>query len=704
MRGALNKIIGGLGILLVAVPLAQAAVKKLNHPFEVGGEIQAAEFAGISNAGTVVYLAKANAVGPVSLFAVSTTGGAPIDLSGTIAGDVLSFKVTPAGDQVIYLARKDNALIAELYSVPIAGGASTKLNGVLIPGGNVLDFQLSADGAQVAYRADQIGDEVFELFVVPVGGGIATQISGVLVPGGDVTENYGFHSNGTNVVYIADQDTDDLNEVYSVTLGVPGTIKINSFLGPMEDALDFQFFPVANRIIYRANHNGGAFRLWGVDLDGNNFTGTGITPTPVLGGNVTSDYALLADGSQVVYISDQEVVGQNEVYIIPAVNGSLVFAKLNQPLIPGSDVSDFAIANAKNVVVYRADQNSLNLKELFGSPLIDFEADKVQKINPDIPADRSIASFKVSPDGELVVYRANQDSIGAIELYRVSFNGRELVKVNAPLVTGGSVTDFRISPDSSKAIYWADQEVDGTVELYIADLFSLNADYDQDGKNDVLIQSKKTLQLLTRKVGDAFQSVDFPAPLSGKQRVLASSDLDGDGKPEIVFGQGKSISIVTVQPDLQQQASSVLAPTFSKGFKLKASGRIGESAVFVSSKGKKLEVVINGQKVTGEVDKGNKVFGFEEVNGQPSLLLNKGSAISALALSGESNQFTLGSAIQLGSLAKGNKPFGATSLSSNSLEVLTKKGKEIRAFSLPASGDGTVLFTAPKKIKGLGPR
>ncbi|MBX7158437.1 MAG: FG-GAP-like repeat-containing protein [Verrucomicrobiae bacterium] len=703
MKGFINGVVLVIGLVLGAIISTEGAVKKLNQSFEAGGVIQSAEFAGGSNVSTIVYLARPDALSQVSLFAVPITGGAPVDLSGNVVGGVLSFKVTSGGDQVVYLARKDNALVAELYSVPIGGGASVKLNGALTGSGNVVDFQLSRDGTQVVYRADQTTDEVFELFVVPVGGGAATQVNTPLVAGGDVTENYGFSPSGSNVVYVADQDTDDIMELYSVMLGVPGSLKISNFLAPMEDVLDFKFFPTTDRVVYRANHFGGAFRLWGVDVDGNNFTGAGITPTPVMGGNVASDYAVLSDGSQVVYISDQEVVGQNEIYIIPA-TGGIIFAKLNQPLAPGGDVSDFSIVNAKKAVVYRADQQSLNLKELFSSPLIDFTVDKVQKINPDIPADRSIVSFQITSNGEVAVYRSNQDSIGAIELYRVAFNGENFAKINPSLAAGGGVVDFRVSPDSSKVVYWADQDVVGTVELYIADLTSLSSDYDQDGKNDILIQSKKTLQLLTRKEGDAFQTVDFPTPLSGKQKVLASDDLDGDGKPEIVFGQGKSISIVTVQSDLQQQAAAVSAPVLSKGFKLTASGRIGANPIFVSSKGKKLEVLVNGQKVTGEVEKGNKVFGFEKVNGQPSILLNKGSAISALGLVAQSNQFILGTSLQLGNVTKGAKPSGVTALSSNTVEVITRKGKEVRAFTLPASGEGTVIFNAPKKVKVLGPR
>lgn len=693
------KLCLSLGLVLgVSAPL-QATVKKINQPFEVGGGVQLAELAGGSNANVVVYLAKTNLLSPALLFSVPITGGAPTDLSGVVAGAVNTFKVTADGGHVVYLATKDNALIAELYSVPVTGGASTKLNGNLVVGRNVLDFQLSRDGSQALYRADQVTDEVSELFVVPVIGGAATQVNPALVATADVTDKYDFSFDGSNAVYIADQDTDEMTELYSVVLGVPGSTKLNLFLNPTDDILDFKASPATKKVVYRSTP--GAFdQLRTVDMDGNN--NVQINPALVPGGSVKNLYDFISDGSQVIYVADQDTLGQDEIYIIPT-SGGVIFANLNPPLI--GDVSDFQFVQAKNAVVFRADQNTLNLKELFGAPLNDFSEDKVTKINPPLAADRSISSFKVSSNGEFLVYRSNQDNVSQIELYRVSFNGADAAKINPALVNGGNVVDFRISPDDTKILYRADQSVAGTIELFVADLVSFNADFNQDGKNDVLIQSQKTLQLLTRDGSGTFQAVNFPTPLAAKQKVLAAGDLDGDGKPEIVLGQGKSISIVSVEADLQQKPSTVTVPTLSKGFKLLASGRFGANPVFVTSKGKNLEVLVGTQKVTGQVEKGNKVFGFEKVNGQPSILLNKGSAISALALNGQSNQFTLGTAITLGSVLKGAKPSGVSSLiSSNAVDIIARKGKEVRVYPSPVSGEGTLIFTAPKKVKVLGPR
>ena len=689
-----------LALILGVGASLQAAVKKLNQNFGAGGEVQLAEFAGLSNASLVVYLAKTSLSDPTLLFSVPITGGTPTDLSGSVVGAVSSFKVTADGSQVVYLASKDDALIDELYSVSTTGGASTKLNGNLVAGRDVLDFQLSRDGSQVLYRADQVSDEVFELFVVPVAGGSATKVNPALVAGGDVTVNYDFSFDGADAVYIADQNTDNINELYTVVLGVPGSTKISTFLGVNEDVLDFKVSPVAKSVVYRANPSGETNKLWAIGLDGNGFAALNNVLVP--GGSVKSAYDFLPDGSQVIYVADQEVVGQDEIYIIPS-NGGILFANLNAPL--AGSVSGFKFVESKNSLIYHADQDNFNVKELFSAPLIGFSEDQVKKVNPPLASGRTISSFEVSDNGEFVVYRANQDSVGQIELYRTSFTGTNEGKISAALVNGGNVVDFRLSPDNVKAIYLADQTVAGTVELYVANIVGLNADYNQDDKNDVLIQSQKTLQLLTRDGSEVFQPVSFPSPLVAKQKVLASGDLDGDEKPEIVFSQGKAISIMTVEADLQQTPSAIAPPVLSTGFKILASGRIGTDPVFVTAKGKNLEVLVGSQKVTGQVEIGNKVFGFANVNGQPSILLNKGTTLSALPLNGESTSLSLGTSFVLGSVPKGVKPSGVASLvSADSVDIIARKGKEVRLFSLPVSGEGTIVYTAPQKIKVLGPR
>jgi hypothetical protein len=75
--------------------------------------------------------------------------------------------------------------------------------------------------------------------------------------------------------------------------------------------------------------------------------------------------------------------------------------------------------------------------------------------------------LKISPDGEVVVYRADQDQDEVFELYSVPRQGGGTSRISGPLASGGDVqADFEISPDSSRVVYRAQGEAVGRTELY----------------------------------------------------------------------------------------------------------------------------------------------------------------------------------------------------------------------------------------------
>jgi hypothetical protein len=67
------------------------------------------------------------------------------------------------------------------------------------------------------------------------------------------------------------------------------------------------------------------------------------------------------------------------------------------------------------------------------------------------------------------VYHANQDTQSTDELYIVSILGGQSYKLNSPLVANGNVdyAGFKIAPNSQAVIYRADQEIDDKFELYL---------------------------------------------------------------------------------------------------------------------------------------------------------------------------------------------------------------------------------------------
>ncbi len=94
--------------------------------------------------------------GANELWSVRIAGGTPVRLSDIlVSGQSVKFAISPDSDRVVYLVDQDTPGIPELFSVPIAGGSSTKLNMELagLPG-QVRDFLISPTSERVYYAAD----------------------------------------------------------------------------------------------------------------------------------------------------------------------------------------------------------------------------------------------------------------------------------------------------------------------------------------------------------------------------------------------------------------------------------------------------------------------------------------------------------------------------------------------------------------------
>jgi hypothetical protein len=133
---------------------------------------------------------------------------------------------------------------------------------------------------------------------------------------------------------------------------------------------------------------------------------------------------------------------------------------------PGSD--DGTGGNAppsSGTVVYLADQDNVGVFELF-------LATSGTKLNPPLPAGRTVQSFALTPDATAVVYIADQDQDDVFELYRVNLaSPGSSTKLNGQLVlcglvVCGDVTEFAVTPDNSAVVYIADQTTDDVFELF----------------------------------------------------------------------------------------------------------------------------------------------------------------------------------------------------------------------------------------------
>ena len=83
----------------------------------------------------------------------------------TPGGMVLDFDITPDNLRVVFKGDLDTDNVDELYSVPILGNQSEKLNRPPVTDGDVVHFKVSPDSEHVIFKADLELNDKFELYI-----------------------------------------------------------------------------------------------------------------------------------------------------------------------------------------------------------------------------------------------------------------------------------------------------------------------------------------------------------------------------------------------------------------------------------------------------------------------------------------------------------------------------------------------------------
>lgn len=358
-------------------------------------------------------------------------------------------------------------LMGLLFSFcPLQAATNQKLSGFMPFWGGVVDFQISPDGRHVVYRADQDTDQVLELYSVLLGGGPPIRLNPLLVTGQSV-EDYQISPDGRWVVYRADQDTDNTIELYSVPIEGPMTagIRLNGPLAPNGNVASFQISPDSSRVVYRADQEAdGLAELFSVPISGPAGPVIKLNGSLVSGGDVFA-YQISPDGGRVVYRADQDTDNVFELYSVPLVGGTPGI-KLNSNLVSGGDVSIFRISPDGNRVVYGADQDAFTRLELY-SVSINGPTGSAIKLNGPLVANGEVSDFQISPDSRRVVYRADQDTDEVMEIFSVSILGPTGSGIKLHAQGPNSDVDlFQISSDSRRVVYRADQDTDQVSEIF----------------------------------------------------------------------------------------------------------------------------------------------------------------------------------------------------------------------------------------------
>jgi Tol biopolymer transport system component len=424
--------------------------------------------------------------GGFDLFSAPADGGlAPVRLNdpNTSSDGVGQFRISPDGRTVVFSSYQGYS--SELYAAPIAGGPEVELSGDLPENAYVTCFEVTASGDRVVYAADQRTAGVYELFSVPIDGSSTPVVLGGAGTSGPPPE-FQLTADGARVVYRIDQERDEVFELYvAPTDGSAPWMKIGVPLPDTGDVLaGFRLSPDGTRVVYRADaRRDEVFELWSAPLD-RSMRAMRLSDRLVAGGDVQAEFEISPDGARVVYRADQLGDELFELFSVP-LDGSSPPVRLNPRLVAGGDV--------------RSDDRD--------------------------PRYGTQSPFLVSPDGQRVVYRADQYRDEVFELFSVPITGGRAIAVSGPLVAGGDVLEgFRITPDSTQVVYGADQDADQVFELYAAPLDRAQAAHNL---NPPLV-SGGDAAVISRYFGPAAPPLPVFAISADGSRVVYLADQDTD--------------------------------------------------------------------------------------------------------------------------------------------------------------------------------
>jgi hypothetical protein len=537
-----SKFLAALATLMLVASLASdadaAAPRKLSGSMIPDGELSNTYAittpANPANARVVFRAARVTA-GVNELWSTPISGGDPINLSGPMVsgGDVRSFKLSKDGTRAVFLADKDTDETVELYSVPVDGSAlPTKRSGTLVTGGNVETFAISDDSQRIVYRADKDVEDRIELYSVPITSGSGMKLVNITTATRDV-DSFLISPDSTRVVFLADLDTSNIRELYSVGITSTSVTKVSKPLvtgGSISLMGGYAISPNSTRVAYRADADTLDRReLYSVSiLGGSSLTHSGSF---VAGGNV-SIFSFTPNSSHLVFLANKETDTVSELYSVPITSQSPL--KISAPVAQYGEPEEFKISDDSSRVVYKSSESATNSQRLYSVPVTNTQVVPLCALS--LPGDSVFSDeFFISADSTRVAFVADVAATSRAELFSASIAGGNCINLSVPTQANGRVLgdEVKITPDSKRVLFVADKDTNGVLELYSVPLAGgtatkLSGDLTADGDISEFAVSadSKWVAFSGDKDTNNLREL-YSVSVDGGGALL---DIDGDGK------------------------------------------------------------------------------------------------------------------------------------------------------------------------------
>jgi hypothetical protein len=230
------------------------------------------------------------------------------------------------------------------------------------------------------------------------------------------------------------------------------------------DVIDSEIAPNGQRVVLIHKHK----ETLRVELYSAPLTGGSPPVRLSVAGEHSRFVAISPDSTRVLYTVPAGA-GQpgdplrNELFSVPIAGPASARVKLAADVSTGLRVR--VSPDSAKVVFAPPERDRLRVAPIAGP------ASAAERLTDPFAAGGKVGELAISANSRSVVYRADQLTVGVNELYRVPLTlspaaDPPTTRLNGPLVAGGDVYEFTLASDSSRAVYRADQDADDVGELY----------------------------------------------------------------------------------------------------------------------------------------------------------------------------------------------------------------------------------------------
>lgn len=421
-----------------------------------------------------------------------------------VGHQVVAYWISPDGQFVILWAQLPAAgpfqgQTRALYRVPTDGSAPP----VALTGYLAMDGAWASPDLSTLVYSVLLDTLVMNLYQVPTDGSSAPAfvVQSDITSGDEYSgfsfDELTFSDDGTRIVF--EQYTgvygDEPHRYDLRTAALDGSATPAYLTQPSETNLRNYVFDGDHRVVYIASG------VVAVSLDGSQ-----RVPLFAVGAQEKDLLALSDDGTRVAFVID--LAGSQDALYQAPVDGSQVAVQLASgaissvrfagttvvcsyrsaltnrylhwavPLAGGASVAlnpppfdnagaDIAIHPGGQDVLYRAERDGLGVLDLYRAPLDG--STPPRRLNTTLVAGGDVSSFATAGTGDFVVYHADAKANESFELFGAPFAGGTVVHYNVPASSGpvlGDVSSMTVSSDGQCVVYRADQILDERFGLY----------------------------------------------------------------------------------------------------------------------------------------------------------------------------------------------------------------------------------------------